>query len=105
MGTGSLDDSIAYVVARNQIHIGSNLAYASGHQEGFSGSVNISAHTRRLTKVFGRKIRFPVYANIKASTRHMDIPQRQFLGLSDKNEAAMERLISHFFGNLLNTIG
>ncbi len=45
--------------------------YAKAHNEGFKGSVNVKAHKRKDSKV-------------KAHTRDMNIPQRQFMGKSDQ---------------------
>ncbi len=99
-GEGDLLDSIQYVVERNQVRIGSPLAYARSHQDGFSGAVQVSAHQRLLRQAFGKALRFPVYQNVSGFTRMMNIPQREFLGLSRDNQTEVYAVIGDFFQEL-----
>ena len=60
-GVGDLRDSIEFQVQRNSVRGGSALAYAGVHQDGFSGTVQVPAHIRRITQAFGKALAFPVY--------------------------------------------
>lgn len=100
-GEGGLLDSIQFVVDRNQVRVGSPLAYARVHQEGFNGAVNVSPHTRLVTQAFGKALRFPVYQNVSGFTRMMNIPQREFLGLSQDNQTEVYAVIGDFWQELL----
>lgn len=100
-GQGDLLDSIQFVVERDKVRIGSPLPYARAHQEGFSGAVNVSPHTRLITQAFGKALRFPVYQNVSGFTRQMDIPQREFLGLSQDNQTEVYAVIGDFWRELL----
>ncbi len=59
---------------RNQVRVGSALAYAGVHQDGFSGSVQVPAHVRRISQAFGKALKFPVYQSVGSFTRMMEIP-------------------------------
>lgn len=102
MGDGDLLDSIQYLVKGNHVHIGSPLPYAGVHQDGFSGSVTVSAHTRRIKQAFGKALSFPVYQNVSAFTRAMEIPQREFLGLSSDNKRELLSVICDFWNEVIS---
>lgn len=79
--TGNTDDTIdTFTVEGGKLQWtkGTDVPYAGMHENGFSGSVNIPAHTRIRTNVFGR----PTEAytqNVREHTRDMMIPARPFL--------------------------
>ncbi|WP_229611462.1 phage virion morphogenesis protein [Vibrio parahaemolyticus] len=100
-GDGDLLDSITYIVQRNQVRIGSPLPYSGVHQDGFSGAVQVAAHTRLTTQAFGKALAFPVYQSVSAFTRQMNIPQREFLGLSRDNQEEVYAVIGDFWKELL----
>lgn len=104
-GDGALLDSIEYQVERNKVRIGSALAYAGVHQDGFSGSVNVSSHTRLITKAFGKALRFGVYQNVGSFSRQMQIPKREFLGLSSDNKMELLEVIGDFWKDVIKEAG
>lgn len=99
--TGNLKRSIAILknVGYN-IVIGTNLPYAKIHNEGFDGEESVRAHTRKRnikTRIGGGglfvngKFKKGIYkkvkiigtsTQVKAHTRHMVMPQRQYMGHS-----------------------
>ena len=58
--------------------IGTNVEYAGAHERGFSGSVQVPAHSRTVTQAFGVPIA-PVRAQVRAHSRQVRIPARPFL--------------------------
>ena len=100
-GNGDLLDSIQFIVERNKVRVGSPLPYARVQQEGFSGAVSVSAHTRLITQAFGKALRFPVYQNVGGFTRMMNIPQKEFLGLSGENQQEVYAVIGDFWNGVL----
>jgi phage gpG-like protein len=52
--------------------------YASVHEFGFNGSVNIRAYARTMNSVFGRKVD-PRKVLVRPHSRHMRIPARPYL--------------------------
>jgi phage gpG-like protein len=94
MDTGALRRSIRIVSkGRNYVIVGATQPYAQAHNEGVDATVNIKAHSRRIsaiTKVFniktkrGRKVRVSTgsLAHVKAHTRKMKLEKRQFMGES-----------------------
>ena len=97
---GDLLDSIQYVVEKNQVRIGSPLAYAAVHQDGFSGAVQVDAHTRLITQAFGKAIA-PRSQFISSFSRLMNIPQREFLGLSTDNQQEIYAVLGNFWEGLI----
>lgn len=100
-GDGPLLDSIQYQVKGSKVHLGSPLPYAPSIQDGFKGSVNISAHTRRITQAFGKALKFPVNQTVSAFTRAMNMPQREFLGLSGNNKTELLDTVGDFWSEVM----
>lgn len=104
-GDGALLDSIEYQVQRNNVRVGSALAYAGVHQDGFSGAVQVPAHIRRITQAFGKALQFPVYQSVGAFTRQMDLPARPYLGLSSDNQTELLAVIGDFWQDVMKEAG
>lgn len=83
---GDLLDSLQSFVDSNAAGWGTNLIYGAIHQFGSDEAVQVPAHQRLVTQAFGRELRFPVYANVRAYTFKQNIPGRAYLGLSLDNE-------------------
>ncbi|RYF86951.1 MAG: hypothetical protein EOO03_11170 [Chitinophagaceae bacterium] len=88
------------------VYIGSDVPYAKVHNEGFRGTVNVKAHSRnrygkekigtgRLTKSGKERMqtvqRITGTGQVKAHTRRMNIPRRQFMGNSPVLEKQLQR--------------
>ena len=101
MSEGELDDSIQYYTNRNTVHVGSPLVYASLHQNGHNENVQISSHNRLINQAFGKALAHPVWQTVKSHSRHIQVPQREYLGLSDENSQDIQRLLFDFYGDLL----
>lgn len=61
-----------------RVFVEGNLAYAGIHNNGYQGAQNVRAHTRTITKAFGKNIS-PISINIKSFVRIQDIPMRMFI--------------------------
>lgn len=95
---GRLKNSITSQAAGNSVTVGTNVKYAAIHQFGFNGLVNIKAHKRKVTKAFGKELKFPVWASIKAHQARMFMVDRQFLPVSLEEvgmEDVEEILVNH----------
>lgn len=93
-----LKSSITHEADAGQIAVGTNTAYAAVHQFGFSGSVEVGAHKRRMTHAFGRKLRSPIEVAVPQFTRAMNMPLRAFLGFGIEDEEAANDQFLFFFG-------
>lgn len=96
--TGRLRRSIRIIQASGGVvRIGSDVPYAKAHNEGFRGVVNVKAHTRnrygkfkegsgKFTKKGKERMksvtRVTGSGQVKAHTRKMNMPKRQFMGNS-----------------------
>lgn len=58
--------------------VGTNVRYARAHEYGFTGTVDVREHTRRITQAFGRPIP-PRDVIVRAHTMKMNLPERSFL--------------------------
>lgn len=100
-GNGDLLDSIQFIVERGHVRVGSPLGYAGVHQDGFSGSVSVSAHKRLISQAFGRVLKHAVWQSVGAHQRQMNTPQRQYLGLSTDNREELMHVIGNFWQGVL----
>lgn len=76
----------------------SKVPYAQVHNEGFTGSVVVKAHTRKLKKQGKKKKRT---VEVKSHTRKMNIPQRQFMGNCPELEHKLKTVSEQFFKSIL----
>ncbi|EJG1589902.1 phage virion morphogenesis protein [Vibrio parahaemolyticus] len=98
---GGLLTSFLWNVGKNQVRIGSTEPYSAVHQDGFSGAVQVAAHTRLVTQAFGKALASPARVSVNAFTRQMNIPQREFLGLSRDNQEEIYQVIGKFWQEVL----
>ena len=105
MGLRSWLDSIEHQVQRNHVRVGSALAYAGVHQDGFSGSVQVPAHTRLITQAFGKLLKSEVSQSVGSFTRHMEIPAREYLGISSDNQTELLAVIGGFWQDVMKEAG
>jgi phage gpG-like protein len=119
---GHLRNSLRKILATWQrTEVGTNLPYAAAHNEGFKGTVNVKAHTRRkfktttttegrgvfniktrkeLTRTKKRKEETGATYGVRAHTRQMNLEQRQFMGDSEM----LDRKIDHVIASAVDTI-
>jgi phage gpG-like protein len=57
--------------------VGTKVKYARVHEFGFHGTVNVKAHIRQVTQVFGRPI--SATQHVRAHSMRMNLPERSFL--------------------------
>lgn len=93
-----LKSSITHEASASEVRVGTNVAYAAVHQLGFSGSVEVGAHKRRMTHAFGRKLKSPIEVVVPQFTRAMTMPERAFLGFGIEDEEAANDQFLIFFG-------
>ncbi len=98
--TGRLRDSIEYVVARNEVSVGTNVVYAKTHQFGINDEQTVKSHIRVVEKAFGKKLKFGVNATVKQHTRRMRIWARPFLGFSDNDKEDILDILSEHIQRL-----
>lgn len=87
-------------------YIGSDVPYARAHNEGFKGTVQVKAHSRnvykpekvatgKLTKTGKMRMktvqRLSGTNQVRAHTRRMNIPRRQYMGYSPILEKQLQR--------------
>jgi phage gpG-like protein len=80
--TGHLEISVhksSRPISKTAFEIGSILNYAAAHQLGVNKTVQVQAHTRRITSAFGRRLNAPTDAQVGAFSRRMRLPARPFL--------------------------
>lgn len=96
--------------------ISAPVPYAAAHNEGFSGTVRVRAHTRQMSRkvsvtmsgIKSRKVRSRSMqvadgiVHVKAHSRSMNLPKRQFLGDSDVMFRKMDAVIIKAIDQIFN---
>lgn len=106
--TGALRSATYYTTQQSQVTIKNNMPYAKVHNQGFKGTINIKAHSRNThnkTKVGTGKfnkngsertktVTHKTGQNkVKAHTRKVDIPQRQFIPIHANDSPVLNNAI------------
>lgn len=99
--SGRLRNSIKRAFDDRSAEVGTNVIYAKAQHFGLDEVQTVQQHTRRIKKVFGRALRFPVYQTVRSHPRHMRIWARPFMGFSDNDQVealdALRHHLSRFF--------
>jgi len=74
------------------VYIGTKVTYGRVWELGFNGIINIPAHTKVISRAFGRPIS-PVTADISAHSRQVNIDARPFIQPSFEDERVRVRRI------------
>jgi phage virion morphogenesis protein len=99
--TGRLRNSLTYVASDDHVDVGTNVEYGKAHQFGLDAEETVSAHTRKIREAFGRRLKTPIAVNVRAHSRHMRLPARQFLGMSQADrQAILDQISTHLRGGL-----
>lgn len=53
--------------------------YGRAHEYGFSGTVTVKEHLRTVKQAFGKPLKTPVRATVKAHSATLNLPERSFL--------------------------
>jgi phage gpG-like protein len=91
--TRRLRNSITYVADASSVAVGTNVLYGPTHQFGRSGTDVISAHSRRITRVFGELRGSLGVVNVRMHSRRVDIPARPFLGFSEADRRGIMAIL------------
>jgi phage gpG-like protein len=95
--TGQLSNSVTNKVVEGpetvSAVVGANTPYAGIHEYGFSGTVMVSAHSRMVTMVFGKRVS-PREIFVRAHSARMNLPERSYMrtGLRDRAPDAIEKM-------------
>ncbi|MDW7643443.1 MAG: phage virion morphogenesis protein [Desulfuromonadales bacterium] len=88
-----LRQSIHPEASKDKVVVGTDVPYAAAHQFGFSGQVQVPQHNRRITKVFGKKLKFPVWGTVNPFSFQQEIPARPFLGIDEDDQEEIRGII------------
>ncbi|MDA6072071.1 hypothetical protein NJT12_20810 [Flavobacterium sp. AC] len=106
--TGALRADNHYTTQPGQTTLKNNRPYAKSHNEGFQGTVNVKAHTRnkyskkkvgtgRFTRNGNERMQTVTYKSgegtVKAHTRKMKIPKRQFMPTNERDSVVLNKAI------------
>lgn len=94
--SGHLRDTMHVDIQPDRVTISfgdQRVGYAQVHNEGFDGEVVVPAHTRRTKR--GEQ-------QVREHTRHMRIPQRQYVGPAEELDRQIQEQIEALANELLN---
>lgn len=107
--SGRLRSATYYTTQSGQATIKNNMPYAKVHNEGFKGTISIKAHTRnqysktqigtgKFTKKGKERKKTMTYksgeSQVKAHTRKVNLPQRQFIPTKDNPSPVLNNAIN-----------
>lgn len=104
---GDLQDSTAHRVEPKRLEVGflkhsESTRQAHVHQFGFEGTVNVRAHNRTITSMFGVPLPEPKEVRVKAHDMKMRIPKRPMLGVDELDKADMLDVARGFLEDLID---
>ncbi|QPG06558.1 phage virion morphogenesis protein [Salinimonas marina] len=92
--TGRLRSSLTMkMVGNSAVEVGTNVKYAKRHQFGGTMTVTVPAHTKLVNKAWGKKLKYPVWANVKSHKKTVNIHPRPFMGI----EAPQKQMIYNIY--------
>lgn len=91
--TGRLQRSITYRAGLNDVAWGTNVEYARPLHFGVRKTVQVGAHRRRVTIVFGRRLREAITQNVSAHRRRMNLTARPILGANARDRVTILRIV------------
>lgn len=94
-----LRNSIWYRAGKDEVRLGTPKPYAAIHQLGFDGPMGVGAHTRKMTHIFGRKLKSPVPVLVRAHIRQVNLPARPFLGVGTGDEREIIDILEEHIDN------
>ena len=91
-----------------------DVPYAKAHNEGFSGTVTVSEHTREKNALVmiqsikskkSKKVKTTIGTiNVKSHTRNMNIPRRQFMPSAQRGSAILDKQFESMINKEFNKI-
>jgi phage gpG-like protein len=108
VASGALRADNHYTTQPGQTTLKNNRPYAKLHNEGFTGTVTVKAHTRnkyskkkvgtgKLTKKGKERMQTVTFksgqSTVKAHTRKMNIPKRQFMPTNERDSVVLNKAI------------
>lgn len=94
--SSGLRDSVVWQVRGSSLKVGTNKVYGATHQFGLDKDLHVPAHKRAISHAFGKELKFPVWASVKAHTFNPKIPARPFLGFSADDREEILAITAHF---------
>lgn len=94
--TGTLRRSIQSRVTGSGVEFTSQVPYAAMHNEGFSGTVHVPAHVRKLKN--GKTVKVRDY------TQRVNMPQRQFIGRSPEVDQIVRDVVTDAVQDFANDL-
>lgn len=94
-----LRNSIHHTAVGNQVEVSSPLPYANIHNEG--GRIPITSKMRAFFWARYKETKDPIYKACALTKKtHIDIPQRQFTGVSQYTDEAFDKVAQQILSQL-----
>jgi phage gpG-like protein len=78
---GNVEGSTEAKLSGNSVSVTmkTDVPYANVHEYGFTGSIQVPQHQRRITQAFGRELDSPKTVQVRGHSRQVSIPKRPYL--------------------------
>lgn len=101
---GHLRDANTYYVQGDELVVGNSMVYAAAHNQGVDEMVSVAAHQRLIEQAFGRPLSHPIHVNVRAHSRHMKLPKRQFVPTDGLPEGWQAEIMAIFSDYLMEPV-
>jgi len=91
--TAQLSRTTSFVARAKTLVVFNNKNYAGRFHGGFKGTQKVAAHSRTITRAFGKKLKKPVTFRVKGHSFPVNQPARKFLGASSKTRKRVVRAV------------
>lgn len=90
---GTLRNSFTYRATGSRLVLGTAVQYAAAHHFGLDKPVTVPAHRRLVKTAFGKPLKFPVWAQVRAHTFNPKITARPFLMIQENDRSNILRIL------------
>lgn len=95
----TLRNSFTYRASGTRLVLGTAVAYAAAHHFGLDKAVSVPSHRRLVKKAYGKTLKFPVWAHVKAHSFNPKIPARPFLMIQENDKASILGILRRHLGD------
>lgn len=95
--TGELSRTTSFVARKDNLIVFNNKKYAGRFDGGFRGTQKVAAHSRTITRAFGKKLKKPVTFRVKGHSFNVNQPARPFMGASRKTRGRVTRAVTDYW--------
>lgn len=95
--TGELSRAASFVARKDNLIVFVNKKYAERFHGGFKGTQKVAAHSRTITRAFGKPLKKPVTFRVKGHSFPVNQVARPFMGATERTKARATRAMTDYW--------